>query len=185
MTSSLSLNVGLRSSNVVAQQGAAVNSGRRSDHLAGDTGPASILLQSPQSKGWCCIDTESRQHQQRASKLAYLEDLAAAPLCRLGREGAPTYCRADQGSPGRQKAAGAALGNPTNLDQAGVLGRKMMTAQADQFAANVLPLVLELRASDARGYGFVASVLNARRIRTARGGRWHVSTVQNLLARSQ
>jgi hypothetical protein len=29
----------------------------------------------------------------------------------------------------------------------------------------------------------VAGALNARRIRTARGGRWYVATVQNLLAR--
>jgi DNA invertase Pin-like site-specific DNA recombinase len=82
-----------------------------------------------------------------------------------------------------KKAAGAALGNPRNLDQAGALGRMRLTAEADQFAANVLPMVLELRASGARGYGSIASVLNRRGIRTARGGRWHVSTVRNLLAR--
>jgi DNA invertase Pin-like site-specific DNA recombinase len=82
-----------------------------------------------------------------------------------------------------KKAAGAALGNPRNLDEAGALGRRVLTVQADQFAANVLPIVLELRASGARGYGSIASVLNQRGIRTARGGRWHVSTVRNLLAR--
>jgi DNA invertase Pin-like site-specific DNA recombinase len=84
-----------------------------------------------------------------------------------------------------KKAAGAALGNPRNLDKAGALGRVRLSADADQFAANVLPIVQELRASGTRGYGFIASALNARGIRTARGGRWHVSTVQNLLSRSQ
>ena len=84
-----------------------------------------------------------------------------------------------------KKAAGAALGNPRNLDDAGALGRVRLRADADQFAANVLPIVQELRASGARGYGFIASALNQRGVRTARGGRWHVSTVQNLLARSQ
>jgi DNA invertase Pin-like site-specific DNA recombinase len=83
-----------------------------------------------------------------------------------------------------KKASGAALGNLKNLDKAGALGRVRLTAQADQFAANVLPIVLELRASGARGYGAIASVLNERGIRTARGGLWHVSTVRNLLARS-
>jgi DNA invertase Pin-like site-specific DNA recombinase len=82
-----------------------------------------------------------------------------------------------------KKAAGAALGNLKNLDEAGALGRVRLTTQADQFAAKVLPIVQELRASGARGYGSVASVLNERGIRTARGGRWHVSTVRNLLAR--
>jgi DNA invertase Pin-like site-specific DNA recombinase len=82
-----------------------------------------------------------------------------------------------------KKAAGAALGNPRNLKQAGALGRMRLTAEADQFATNVLPIVQELRASGGRGYGAIASVLNQRGIRTARGGQWHVSTVRNLLAR--
>jgi DNA invertase Pin-like site-specific DNA recombinase len=83
-----------------------------------------------------------------------------------------------------KKASGTALGNPRNLGEAGALGRVKLSADADQFAANVLPIVLELRAAGTRGYGFIASALNARGVRTARGGRWHVSTVQNLLARS-
>jgi DNA invertase Pin-like site-specific DNA recombinase len=82
-----------------------------------------------------------------------------------------------------KKAAGAALGNSKNLGKAGALGRMRLTAEADRFAANVLPMVLELRGSGARGCGFIASVLNQRGVRTARGGRWHVSTVRNLLAR--
>src|SRR5215218_4675851 len=84
-----------------------------------------------------------------------------------------------------KKAAGAALGNPRNLDEAGALGRVRLSADADEFAANVLPMVQELRASGTRGYGFIASALNQRGVRAARGGRWHVSTVQNVLARSQ
>jgi hypothetical protein len=82
-----------------------------------------------------------------------------------------------------KKAAGAALGNPRNLGEAGALGRVKLSADADQFAANVLPIVLEFRASGTRGYGFIASALNKRGVRTARGG-WHVSTVQSHLARS-
>ena len=84
-----------------------------------------------------------------------------------------------------KKAAGAALGTPTNLDEAGARGRRVLTVQADQFAANVLPIVLELRSCGSRGYAAIASALNQRGIRTARGGRWHVSTVRNLLAGSQ
>src|SRR5215218_3392951 len=80
-----------------------------------------------------------------------------------------------------KKGGGAALGNPRNLDEAGALGRVRLSADADQFAANVLPIVLELRASGTRGYGFIASALNERGIRTARGGRWHVSTFRTFL----
>ena len=82
-----------------------------------------------------------------------------------------------------KKAAGATLGNRRNLNVAGALGRRVLTVQADQFATNMLPIVLELRASGARGYGAIASLLNQRGLRTARGGQWHVSTVRNLLAR--
>lgn len=84
-----------------------------------------------------------------------------------------------------KKAAGEALGNRTNLKAAGARGRAALTEEADQFAANVLPIVQELRASSGRGYGFIASALNDRGICTARGGRWHVSTVRNLLTRSK
>ena len=83
-----------------------------------------------------------------------------------------------------KKAAGAVLGNRTNLADAGALGRNALAAEADQFAINVLPIVAEIRALGARGYGSIAAALNRRGVPTARGARWHVSTVRNLLART-
>jgi DNA invertase Pin-like site-specific DNA recombinase len=83
-----------------------------------------------------------------------------------------------------KKATGARLGNPLNLDQAGAVGRRTLTTEADRFAANVLPIVLEIRGSGVRGLGPIATALNGRGVRTARGGRWHVSTVRNLLRRA-
>src|SRR5215213_592185 len=68
-----------------------------------------------------------------------------------------------------KKAAGANLGNPRNLAHAGALGRVRLRADADEFAANVLPIVLEVRALGAKGYGSIAAALNRRGIRTARG----------------
>jgi recombinase len=53
---------------------------------------------------------------------------------------------------------------------------------ADAFAANVLPVVRELQASGTTATRAIAEALNARGIRTARGGEWHHSTVRNLLA---
>jgi len=47
-----------------------------------------------------------------------------------------------------------------------------------------MPIVASIRASGAITLAGIAVALNARGIRTARGGRWHVSTVQNLLART-
>jgi len=63
------------------------------------------------------------------------------------------------------------------------MGRRTLAVEADRLAANVLPIVLEIRAAGARGFGAIATALNRRGVRTARGGRWHVSTVRNLLIR--
>jgi DNA invertase Pin-like site-specific DNA recombinase len=82
-----------------------------------------------------------------------------------------------------KKATGAALGNPRNLGEAGRLGRRTQASEAERFAANVLPIVAEIRACGVAGLEGIAAVLNGRGVRTARGGRWHVSTVKNLLAR--
>ena len=57
-------------------------------------------------------------------------------------------------------------------------------AAADQFAANVLPIVRAIQTSGVTSLAGIAEALNARGVRTARGGAWHASTVRNLLARS-
>lgn len=53
-----------------------------------------------------------------------------------------------------KKAAGARLGNQTNLAEAG-----------------------------AKGYRAIAAALNARGVRAVRGGDWHATTVPNLMTR--
>jgi DNA invertase Pin-like site-specific DNA recombinase len=83
-----------------------------------------------------------------------------------------------------KKAHGAVLGNRTNLAEAQAIGAAANRAAADSFAANVLPIVRQIQAAGATTHRAVATALNARGIRTARGGAWHVSTVQNLLARA-
>ena len=85
---------------------------------------------------------------------------------------------------GVKKATGARLGNPRNLNEAGALGRRTLASEADRLAANVLPIVQELRAAGLKALGAIAAALNSRGVRTARGGRWHVSTVRNLLRRT-
>jgi hypothetical protein len=47
----------------------------------------------------------------------------------------------------------------------------------------VLPVVRQIQASGATTLRAISEALNARGIRTARGGQWHAMTVQNLLAR--
>jgi DNA invertase Pin-like site-specific DNA recombinase len=83
-----------------------------------------------------------------------------------------------------KKAQGASLGTKTNLGEAQALGVSAIQAAADAFAANVLPVVRQLQASGITTTRAIAEALNARGIRTARGGEWHGSTVRNLLARA-
>jgi DNA invertase Pin-like site-specific DNA recombinase len=84
----------------------------------------------------------------------------------------------------RKKAQGAKLGNRTNLAEAQAAGAAAVRADADAFAANVLPIVRQIKAAGVTSTREIAAALNARGIRTARGGEWHHSTVRNLLARS-
>ena len=82
-----------------------------------------------------------------------------------------------------KKAQGALLGNRTNLAEARALSNASNRAAADTFAANVLPIIRQIQATGATTTRAIAEALNARGIRTARGGAWHSSTVGNLLAR--
>jgi DNA invertase Pin-like site-specific DNA recombinase len=84
----------------------------------------------------------------------------------------------------QKKAQGAKLGNRTNLPEAQAMGAVANREAADAFAANVLPVVRDLQAAGITATRAIADALNARGIRTARGGEWHHSTVRNLLARA-
>ena len=79
---------------------------------------------------------------------------------------------------------GLRLGNRRNAAEAAAAGHRALTEEADAFAANVLPIVHSLRAAGVIDLRGLASALNERGVRTARGGRWHVSNVRNLLRRS-
>jgi hypothetical protein len=81
---------------------------------------------------------------------------------------------------------GTLLFNPTetNLAAAQAMGVATNRQAADAFAANVLPIVRQIQAAGATTFRAIATALNDRGVRTARGGAWHDSTVRNLLARA-
>jgi DNA invertase Pin-like site-specific DNA recombinase len=83
-----------------------------------------------------------------------------------------------------KKAQGVKLGNP-RAAEAAAKAHVANRAVADQFAANVLPILREIQASGLTTLRDIAGALNARGIRTARGGAWHSSTVRNLLLRAR
>jgi DNA invertase Pin-like site-specific DNA recombinase len=87
------------------------------------------------------------------------------------------------------KARGVKLGNPNGaaaLRRAGKGGAALQATvrnNADAFAAELAPVVAEIREAGHTSLRAVAAELDARGIQTRRGGRWHVSNVGNLLGR--
>ena len=80
------------------------------------------------------------------------------------------------------KAKGVVLGGP-NLRAARKKAAVSIKNRADQRAANVLPIIREIRAAGARSLHQIAAALNARGVTTPRGGRWYAKSVSNVLAR--
>jgi DNA invertase Pin-like site-specific DNA recombinase len=81
------------------------------------------------------------------------------------------------------KARGVKLGGP-KLAQARKAALKSVGAAADNHAANVLPIIREIKKAGATTLREIAEALNARGVQTARGGQWYATTVGNVLARA-
>ena len=84
-----------------------------------------------------------------------------------------------------RKAQGARLGNRTNLAEAQRLGAARTAGAARRFAENAAPVIREIRNSGVASLRGIAAVLNARGVRTARGGRWAATQVAAVLARAE
>ena len=87
------------------------------------------------------------------------------------------------------KARGRKLGwsmpsRVTEQRQATLKGNQANRQQANQFASNVLPIVREIEKAGITTLKGLAEALNARGVRTARGGKWHPTTVANLKRRN-
>jgi DNA invertase Pin-like site-specific DNA recombinase len=81
------------------------------------------------------------------------------------------------------KARGVTLGNP-RLQEARKNAVGAVKAEADRYAANVLPIIREAQKAGARTLREIAEALNARGIATARGGQWYAQSVANILERA-
>ena len=87
------------------------------------------------------------------------------------------------------RSRGVKLGNPNGaeaLRRAGkgaVALRAAVAANAERHAQDLAPVLADIRAGGATSLRAIAAELNARGMLTRRGGRWHVSTVLNLLGR--
>ena len=57
-------------------------------------------------------------------------------------------------------------------------------AEADRYAAKVLPIIREVQKAGANTLRQIAEALNARGIPTARAGQWHAQSVAKVLQRA-
>jgi hypothetical protein len=83
------------------------------------------------------------------------------------------------------------LGNPNGAaalrrsDDNGQALRRTVSANVDRFAADFVPVVADIRAAGYSSLRDIANELNRRGMLTRRGGRWHLSSVRNLLRRAE
>jgi DNA invertase Pin-like site-specific DNA recombinase len=84
-----------------------------------------------------------------------------------------------------KKAAGVKLGNQTNLSDASKAGAASNRKEADSFAANILPVIESIKVSGTTSHRGIADALNARDVRTARGGVWTAVQVGRIIERAQ
>jgi DNA invertase Pin-like site-specific DNA recombinase len=69
------------------------------------------------------------------------------------------------------KTRGTRLGNP-QLAKGAKRGTAAVKANARRFAANVLPIIEEIERAGITSHNAIATKLNERNVRTARGGKW-------------
>ena len=81
-----------------------------------------------------------------------------------------------------RKARGDRLGAP-DPRIGSALGVSRLRARAVSDAENLMPVIESIRASGIVTLGGIAAALNARGIRSARGGAWHPATVARVIAR--
>lgn len=89
------------------------------------------------------------------------------------------------------KVRGVRLGNPNGAEalrragQGNAASVQVIRQAADRHAANLRPVLDALAQQGITSLGAVAEALNERGMLTPRGGRWHKSSVRNLVQRLQ
>ncbi len=82
------------------------------------------------------------------------------------------------------KKRGVVLGNP-NIKSVSKKGSIANKTNAKQFASNILPIIKEIKNAGITDLRSIANALNARGIKTARGGAWWASSVSNIISNAE
>jgi DNA invertase Pin-like site-specific DNA recombinase len=84
----------------------------------------------------------------------------------------------------RKRARGEPLGNVAALDAGRAAANAANARAADQFAANILPIIREIQGAGHASLRAIAAELTRRNIATARGGAWSADAVRAVLLRA-
>jgi DNA invertase Pin-like site-specific DNA recombinase len=81
-----------------------------------------------------------------------------------------------------RKARGGRLGAP-DPSIGSAIGAARVKMKAAAHAENIMPIIDSVRSSGIETLAAIAAALNARGIKSARGGVWHPATVARVIAR--
>jgi DNA invertase Pin-like site-specific DNA recombinase len=124
-----------------------------------------------------------------AADLPDANELTVGIMALVAQQEREAISRRTQEALAAAKRRGVRLGNPNGaaaLRRAGRGNGESVAAiqtNANQHAENLRPVIADLRMAGMNSLGELAAELNARGMLTPRGGRWHRSSVRNLLAR--
>lgn len=124
-----------------------------------------------------------------ACDMAHANDLTVGVMALVAEAEREAISRRTKEALAAAKARGVRLGNPNGAaalrrcDDGGRSLRRTVSANADRFAADLAPVIADVRNSGATSLRAIAAELNDRGILTRRGARWHVSNVRNLMVR--
>lgn len=177
-----------------------VESGRKADrpelakalHLAKVTGATLVIAKLDRLSRNAAILLALRDSGVRfvAVDMPEANDLTVGIMALVAQAEREAISRRTKEALAVAKARGVKLGNPNgaeSLRRAGKGGaalREMVSANAATFAADLAPVLADIRVAGHTSLRAIAAELTVRGIRTRRGGRWNVGNVGQLLLRT-
>ena len=183
----------------VAARFTEVESGKRSDrpeltkalHLAKVTGAVLVIAKLDRLSRNAAFLLTLRDSGVRflAVDMPQANDLTVGIMALVAQQEREAISRRTKEALAAAKARGVKLGNPNGAaalrraGQGGVALRAAVSHNADQFAKDLAPVIADLQSQGITTLRAIAEELTRRGILTRQGGRWHVSTVRNLMLR--
>lgn len=124
-----------------------------------------------------------------AADMPDANDLTVGIMALVARQERQAISRRTKEALAVAKARGVRLGNPNGAAAFRRAGKgtgaaiAAVSANATSRAAQLRPVIQRLQAGGVASLGGLAAALNGEGILTPRGGRWHASSVRNLMAR--